>query len=188
MNHLLGPLKNWKSWASIEKAMQFWEDPGFNVVFGFIPAFSVQLLQTAGTQVVDENLVGEEGKKRQWTGILHCIIHILYKYISYELLIQAEIIKVCCKYLDQDLCFGNYQCSQYLQGKPKTMTKTQMRALFTPKRIFFIILLFWLCHKLKCLACGSLWSLEIESMRTWHFHRMLSLWTFIIKIETEFGW
>ena len=50
-------------------------------------------------------------------GISHCIVNILYKYVSYSLLIQAEIIKVCCKYPDQDLCFRNYQCSQYLQGK-----------------------------------------------------------------------
>lgn len=56
--------------------------------------------------------MGEEGRDNKW------VYHIVSStYFISTFLIQAEIRKVCCKYPDQDLCFRNYQCSRYLQGK-----------------------------------------------------------------------
>lgn len=86
--------------------------------------------------------------------LLHCIVNILYKYISDELLIQAEITKVCSKYPVQDFCFGNYLCSRYMRGAGGRGIQKLQLVLFTPQRIFLSFFhLFWLCHKLKYLEC-----------------------------------
>lgn len=85
--------------------------------------------------------MGEKGRDQKM-GISHCIVDILYKYVSYLLLIQAEIIKVSCKNPDQDLCFGHDQntCRERTQTtKTKNkQTKSQQKNL-KGKIIFLFI-------------------------------------------------
>lgn len=130
--------------------------------------------------------VGEEAKWQR-TGTSPCIVSILYKYVSHQLLIRAETVTFPSEFAEQGVCFGNSPCSQDLRGAGgEGNAETRVPAPSIPERMFLSFFpLCWLCHELKCLQCQSPWSRAASWGRTPRSDSMLSLWTLKTRTETS---